>query len=602
MNLNYLIVMPQITQIKDQYYIFPIGTAYVSSSLKASGRNVTTLNLNYKETPLDILKQTILNNDIDVITVGGLTSQYNMLKEIVDTAKSIKSDIITIVGGGIITSDPIPGMQALETADYGVIGEGEITMCELAGVLENHTDLTLVDGIVFHNGTEWSITKPRKEIMDLDSLPYPDYEGFEYGEVLSKKPSDIYSFMDSNVLTMTFGRSCPYNCTFCFHPSGSKYRQRSLDSVFTELDYLISNYTINNLAITDELFARNFEYAAEFCKRIKQYNIGWIVSLRVDIVSKELATMLRDSGCLSVNLGLESADNRILKSMRKNITIEQIDNALSILYEVGLNAQGNFIFGDLEETLETASNTIRWWEAHPQYQIHLHWIVVYPGSYLYKVACEKGIIKDKVQYIKDGCPYINVSKMSDDEFKQLSQKLDTISPNRINFKSNVKIHYKSYGKVDIISSCPNCESENKWTNLDVFWPMTNIVCGDCKKVMNILVADYIDNTFDDNIKLLLKRGKVAVWPVTYTLVNVFAKAPSLQSTDAYIVDSSPFKQGNEIFGKKVYSPEVIRSMNIKSVIIPISTSVASEIYDIIKHTYPNVQNIYFAGELIKPIE
>lgn len=199
----------------------------------------------------------------------------------------------------------------------------------------------------------------------------------------------VFAFADENFAMLTFSRSCPYNCTFCFHSSGTKYRQRSLDSVFKELDMLTSKYTIKNIAITDELFAAKKEYVNEFCVRIKKYNIGFSVALRVDIVTRELLTMLKDSGCLSIGYGLESADNKILKSMRKNITIEQIENALILTNEVGINMQANFIFGDIAETVETSNNTINWWLAHNEFQINLRFIIVFPGTYLYKYACEK---------------------------------------------------------------------------------------------------------------------------------------------------------------------------------------------------------------------
>lgn len=280
-------------------------------------------------------------------------------------------------------------MKALEVADYGIIGEGEITMCELADAIENNLDLHTVDGLIFKKVNSYHITKQRREVMDLDSLPFPDYDGFEFGELMSRAPTDVFAFADENFAMLTFSRSCPYNCTFCFHSSGTKYRQRSLDSVFKELDMLTSKYTIKNIAITDELFAAKKEYVNEFCVRIKKYNIGFSVALRVDIVTRELLTMLKDSGCLSIGYGLESADNKILKSMRKNITIEQIENALILTNEVGINMQANFIFGDIAETVETSNNTINWWLAHNEFQINLRFIIVFPGTYLYKYACEK---------------------------------------------------------------------------------------------------------------------------------------------------------------------------------------------------------------------
>lgn len=602
--MNYLLVMPQVTKIKEQQYSFPIGIAYVSASFKAvvvENRNIFTLNLNYKEDSLhNILREQIENNEIDVLATGGITAQYQQIKEIIDTAKSIKPQIKIIVGGGLVTSDPIPAMQALKTADYGIIGEGEITICELAEALENKRKISTVDGIVYKKKCVWAVTNPRAEIIDLDSMPFPDYEGFEFAKLLTKIPTDIYALSGNrgNVVTVSFGRSCPFNCTFCFHTSGSTYRQRSLDSIFMELDQLLEKYPIDTLAITDELFAYKHDYVEEFCRRIKKYNISFVISLRVDVVTKELLQKLKDNGCLSVSVGLESADNRILKSMRKQITVEQIDRALTLANEVGVNMQGNFIFGDLEETVETAMNTINWWKEHPEFQIALHWIVVYPGSHLYKVACERGVITDKIEHIKNGCPYINVSKMSDQEYKEISLLIDSLSLQRTDFLTEVEIFRNDFGKVDIEGNCPVCQQRNKFTSLDVFRTLSNTICKNCNKAINLLVADYIDDSFDNNIKNLTRDRKIAIWPVTNTVTTMFSKAPALLNENVYVVDSSTFKIGGVFQNKTIHSPEILNEENIDLAIIPLTTSVAAEIVGIIEKKYLSVKHIVYAGELI----
>ena len=75
--MNYLIVMPILTEIFDQSYSFPLGIAYVAASLKQTGRNVITYNLNYKPgTIKENLEKVIHENQIDVIATGGLTAQY----------------------------------------------------------------------------------------------------------------------------------------------------------------------------------------------------------------------------------------------------------------------------------------------------------------------------------------------------------------------------------------------------------------------------------------------------------------------------------------------------------------------------------------------
>ena len=596
--MNYLFVMPSSTRIKTQAYVFPIGIAYVSASLKATGRNVVTLNLNYKDGTVDeIISKTVLENDIDVIAVGGLTAQYWAIKEIIDSAKKAKPDILAWVGGGIITSDPITAMQALETADVGMVGEGEITVCELAEATEKNLDYDTVDGLVYKKDGQWVETNKRAEIMDLDSLPYPDYEGFEFGEVINKEPTDMFAIAGGHFACVSFGRSCPFNCTFCFHPSGSKYRKRSLDSAFAEIDWLLERYDIRNIYVTDELFSSNMDYVRDFCERIKKRKLGFMVQLRVDFVTEELVKLLKESGCISALLGLESADNTVLKSMRKHITIEQIENALKILYDAGLNSQGTFIFGDLEETTETAMRTIKWWKEHPQYLTRLAFITVYPGSYLYKVACEKGIIKDKVQFIKEGCPYINVSKMTDKEYAELTELVNSLYSDSSDVLKEGKIEYTGSGKISLHGECPECKKMNVWKNQDPFRPENYIYCSHCNRAMNIVPVDYIDDTAEGNLKQMT-GNKIAVWPAKNS-VKIMAKAmPSLLKDNVYFVDSSKFKQGTMLEGKEIFSPKIIAEKEIDTVILSITTPTVLEIIDEIEKKYPSVKTIMYAGDLL----
>lgn len=600
-----LLVIPPVVEDEKQWYVFPIGIAYVSSALKKAGFHVKTLNLNYKKNPIQVLKDFIIQEKIDIVGTGGLSTQYADIKDIVRTAKEINSNIITMVGGGLITGDPVSAMQALEYADYGMIGEGEITSCELVNHLENMQDIDpeSIDGLIFRKNGEYHVTKPRQEIMDLDSIPFPDYEGFEYDKVVVNDSSTYISSEKAlNTASICGSRSCIYNCTFCFHSSGKKYRQRSIENIFQEIDWLIEKYPIEQLFIVDELFASDFDRLREFCRRIKTYNLAWIVSLRVDIITQELLEMLKECNCKSIGFGLESADNRILKSMRKNITIEQISNALMLCRKVGILSSGGFIFGDIEETIETYHNTLEWWKAHPEYYIKLSLIVVYPGSYLYKYACKNGLISDPVQFLKDGCPILNLSKLTDAEYAEMATLLDVLPAEReLERLKDASVMIRN-NNVDLTARCPHCGSIQLWEQLDAF-RRVELICTDCFRKFEVGVADYVamDN-YRSNIRYLLARYKqIAIWPRISSTYNMLKHIPELHSEDVYLVDKSRLKQGGKIFGKCTYAPDIIAQKDIPCVIINIPTNVEGEIERTIRRSYPNVKCILMARELITPL-
>jgi len=597
--MRYCIVMPRLTQIEEQAYQFPIGIAYVSASLKQSGRDVLSYNLNYKPgTIRECITELVLNNEIDVFATGGLTAQYQQIKEMIDAAKAAKPDIKIWVGGGIITSAPIPAMQALEITDCGMIGEGEITVCELADAIEGKRDIHSVNGLIFKENGKWTLTPPRAEIMDLDSLPYPDYEGFEFEKLLDRTPTDIFALGKDRFGFVSFGRSCPFNCTFCFHPSGTKYRRRSIDSIFREFDYLIKYFSIHNVYITDELFVARMEDVREFCTEIKKRNIGFAISLRVNMVNREMLKLLRDSGCIQVTFGLESADNRILKSMNKNITVEQIDYALSLCNELGINAQGGFIFGDEAETVETWNNTIKWWKEHSQYSITTNLIVLYPGSILYQNACRKGIIKDEVQFIKSGCPITNVTQMTDNEYRDMALAISMLPQGRTDILKDASFKYVGFGKVDYTARCPKCSQMNTWKVLDAFRIRGNIICQHCGHSMHIVISDSISHHANENF-LLLREFKIGIWPMVNVVEEMRRAVPGIMEDNVYFIDSAELKQGAHFFDKTIQSPQIIAKEKIDIIFLTVTTSIATEIIETIK-TFPSVKKIFFAGDLFDP--
>jgi len=597
--LNFLLVMPRLLQSVGDGYVFPLSIAYVSSSMKKVGFNVITLNLNHREGDVfEIIKSTIEENNVHVVATGGLSPQFHLVKNVIESAKRVNSNIVTVVGGGIISADPETAMEALEFVDFGVIGEGEVTMCELCHSLENGGDFSEVGGLIFKKDSNYIKTNRRKDIEDIDTIPWPDYEGFDIEKYL-EVPSAYFAGVNKNrMICMLASRSCPYRCTFCFHTNGHKYRQRSLDDFFAELDYLVSRYNIEYINIADELFSQQLGRAKEFCDRIKQYNIPWYADFRIDRIKPELLQILKDSGLDVMFFGLESADNRILKSMRKGITIEQIEHTLKMVYESGIAFYGCFIFGDIEETVETAHNTLKWWQEHSKYNIHLTLIKPFPGSYIYHYACEKGIIKDRVKYLKDGCPQINISKLSDAEFSEI---VNYISESRSLMKPIDTIELlwvdPQMGRETISGVCSNCSQKNIWENIKLF-ANDYIYCSHCGQKYDIPYPLPLRENLDKNVAILLEKyGKVAVWGMTLTIMDLFRHSRMLHDSNVFPVDISESKRKMDLYGKKIYAPTILDEEEIRIVVVAVPSH-GSQISCQIKENHPKVMEIIDICQLV----
>jgi anaerobic magnesium-protoporphyrin IX monomethyl ester cyclase len=428
--------------------------------------------------------------------------------------------------------------------------------------------------LIYKNGQNGYIkTARRPEIDDIDSIPFPDYDGFNYSQYMKS--------INYTAAYIIASRSCPFSCTFCFHPSGKKYRQRSLDNLFIEIDYLAKTYAAKSLVISDELFAVKRERVFEFCQRIKPYKITWSLQLRVSDVDIEMLRVMRDAGCICISYGLESADNSVLKSMKKHITVEQIEHSLKITYDANIDIQGGFIFGDIAETKDTAANTLRWYYNHPHYGLELNMIHIFPGTQLYNYACAHGIIKNKVNYIKEGCPLTNVSRLTDQAYKDLSSLLyetNMCSKYLPEIFSVTDIELNGGCKVEM--TCNKCGAQTSFTANVLH--VKRMLCPQCMQRHYVDPFQKISHS-EETMRNYFENDEICIKLLdNYTI---------FKDNNFTIVDISKSRQGYTVRGKKIFSPEMINEKNIKTIIIAVITR-KDEILGQLSTFYPAVTKIY----------
>lgn len=440
--MKILIVAPRYKPF-GQFYELPLGLAYISSYLKAMGRTVWLVNLN--EYPDDkIFYEAVAW--ADVLCTGGLSVHYRQIKDIIDNARAQNPKIKIVMGGGIYSSNAELMLEHL-LPDVGIVGEGELQLHHILG--GNSGD---------------------QVIANLDALPFPDYEGLGVRSYLDRQLCGdehyLYPLDKPRCLPIISSRSCPHNCSFCFHPLGKVYRQRSLDNFFREVEYLIEHYQVNMLAVLDELISADPKRLVSFCDRIRHYGLRWMAQVRADSVDKETLAYMKLSGCHQISIGIESGSNAILASMNKRTTIERIGQTLEWAYELGLGIQGNFIFGDKAETIQTAEETLAWWMTHRQYMINLTYIIPYPGCDLYKYALEKRLILDEIEFLKNGCPVVPLTP----DLRAISRMITEYSGlgvlyGELLFKEPTGTDPHRGRLYHIRARCPHCDVASDYHNL-----------------------------------------------------------------------------------------------------------------------------------------
>ncbi len=517
--MNILIVAPKYKRHSEESYEFPLGIAYISSSLKNNGFHVHCIDLNHYFNINKALQEVVEQHHIEVLCTGGISAHFLIIKDILNFAHNYSPILITVIGGGIITAEPKVAYEVLSPT-YGVVGEGEETIVELLNTIENNKDLSKINGIVYKDNKNNIIETPkRKRIANLDQISFPDFEGFQIEKQLKNQmPNDasIFHVLKSTprMLPIISSRGCPYSCSFCFHPLGKGYRQRSLDNFFNELELLINKYEINYVNVFDELFSVNEKRAYEFCQRMKQYNINWGTQMRVDNVDEEILRVFKDSGGSCISYGIESASNIVLKSMKKNIKVEQIEHALGLTKKSKISIRGNLIFGDSGETVDTIKETIDWFDKHSEYALSIGMIATYPGSKLYYQAVEKGLIKDKKDFIRKGSGVFNLSDLPKDQFAKLPLLCRTKSLKSQLQNAGEIVFIKKLQKIkirgDIVNVkiyCPHCKYCNEYESYNIRdfgtkWGI-ELICKECYQKYYLLINRLSSHALLNYYKFLL---------------------------------------------------------------------------------------------------
>lgn len=505
--MKYLLVIPPNKGTDFPY--MPLGLPYVAGAMRAHGLDIVSVNLTFAESYVDdasdeskgyieILKEIISSNSIDAILCGGLSVEYDSLKEIFETAKKVNPSIITIGGGGGFTSEPILFSEMLDV-DYAVIGEGEITNCLLADALNKGESADEISGLVIKKDDgEYVFTGNREPIKDVDSIPFPSYEGFGIETFLNRQGtvgnnrSQCY-LDDPRIMPMLMSRSCPFMCSFCFHPIGRGYRTRSLDNFFEEVDQYVEKYQINGIALADECFSVNPDRVREFCKRIKPYNLIWECQMRVETYSEELLKIMVDSGCRFASFGVENVSQRNLDDMNKKTSVQQLKQTLESAYSVGVGSGGNILFGTEAETPETIRENMYWIQNNNYCKVfNIAMIAAYPGSKYYEKAVKVGIIKDRKEFIKNGCDIVNLTSMPYVDFL-LMRMLVNIQNSYLRHIGNVVSYIKTGDTYMVDLKCAHCGYINHIPNIPPKIVSTGIIKNmGCRKCRNF--SDYTFHT------------------------------------------------------------------------------------------------------------
>jgi anaerobic magnesium-protoporphyrin IX monomethyl ester cyclase len=372
----------------------PIGIAYLGACLEHEGYPTQGYNFfhyRWKNAEKDlkvILEREIVSVPAIICLSCWTTNRIGTFK-LADLAKSINKDTIVAVGGIHATSLYEQILTHYPSVDIIALGEGERTIVELVNELHRDTpDLQKVAGLAFRKDKRVIKTAERELISDIDTLPKPKMDYF--AEDLRKaKEGYVYS-----------SRGCYYRCNFCSsaHFWENKWRPHSPKYVVDVIEQQVKDYGAKIIRFQDENFTQDKDRAIAICKEIikRKINVEWTAETRANQADEELFRWMKRAGCRSTSIGVETGSPRLLKVIKKGITIAQVVNAFKLAHKCGLPPCLMLFVGTPGESRKTIEETKRLIDKviHTTTVEHVEILEVYPNTPLYEYAKSKGYLND----------------------------------------------------------------------------------------------------------------------------------------------------------------------------------------------------------------
>lgn len=243
-------------------------------------------------------------------------------------------------------------------ADYIVRGEWDWTLNNLVTALAADAELSTVKGVSYKNNGPLVRNENAELIDDLDKLPMPAYDLVDF----SKFWESIFLYRPT--ATVVSSRGCPYECIFCSFPQtifSREFRVQSPERVLAEAKYLKEKFGVKAIRYDDDTFDVDNKRTRRICELFIKEKLGlkWMIQSRPNLMTEEIARMLKKAGCHLVVFGIETSDDDILKKIKKGTTKTDMVKGFNNARKAGLEIFNCIMLGFYWDTKESIERTYK---------------------------------------------------------------------------------------------------------------------------------------------------------------------------------------------------------------------------------------------------
>lgn len=371
------------------------GLASISAVVKQGGHDVSLMHINHEFTEKEFKEKLKSYDNIDLIGFSCRTTAFDYVTKLVSWTRDVDKKVFTFAGGyhAILVPDEFMTVKGLNAV---CVGEGEYPTLELMDRMAAGKDYDDILSFYFKKGRKVIKNKVRPLIEDLDELPFPDIDLFDYKNLDSTK---------INTALIMLSRGCIYSCTYCgnsqfrnIYPNKNKYaRFRSPKKSIELIKMVLKKYpNIKYINFRDAIFNMFPKWFDEFIDLyIKEIKLPFTCNLRFDIVTEESVKKMKEAGCYTIDIGLESGNKEMRqKTLHRYTTDEQMINCSKWFNKYKITVLTYNIIGLPNEDLHKALETVKLNAKLKSDQVIPNIFYPYPMTKLKEIAEEAGFLRE----------------------------------------------------------------------------------------------------------------------------------------------------------------------------------------------------------------
>ncbi|HVO67893.1 MAG TPA: radical SAM protein [Syntrophales bacterium] len=335
-----------------------------------SQRGIKCVLINFLDLETKQLEKYLEQNPKAIALSTTFLTNLKAVKEVTDIIRKYSKDIKIILGGPFVYNSYL--LYQMKDSEY----DTNSCVCDFFFLDTEKSFYEDIDLFVVEEQGEETLWRVMESIINCKSYhEIPNVAYYKNDKLIftERKPENndftenIVSWNEVPeeyiypIFPVRGSRGCPFKCKFCNFSTGKTFRLKNLNIIAQEISALIDTGKVKMIRFTDDNLFLNERYVEDYCTKIIETGkeIKWTSFIRATSITKDNVILLKDSGCILAQIGIESGDENILREMNKKDSPENYLRVIELLNTYGISTQLYFIIGFPGETAQSIENTIQ---------------------------------------------------------------------------------------------------------------------------------------------------------------------------------------------------------------------------------------------------